>query len=177
MLTQKIINPKTKKQKNFFMNMSNYLEKLSVTIITILTFILVGVVFLQVISRYFWKYSFLWGEELAILCFTWIVFLGTTIAVRHSEHFEVDILPNIFSKKVEIGLEIIRYIFILIISIIFIVFGINYSILGLTKYSYSTGLPMTIYYIIAPICGGLMVLFIIERITRSLCLHRQEEVK
>ncbi len=62
----------------------------------------------------------------------------------------------------------IQYIFILIASILFIIFGIHYSILGLNKYSYSTGIPMTIYYIVGPISGGMILVFIIEKMTTFL---------
>jgi hypothetical protein len=47
---------------------------------------LVGDVFLGVFSRYILQATFQWYDEVARLCFIWIVFLGAAVAVKRGMH-------------------------------------------------------------------------------------------
>ena len=60
----------------------------------LLAFITIGV-FIQVVLRYVFAMSFLWGEELSLFAFIWCIFLGTAIcSVRHS-HFSFDMFHGL----------------------------------------------------------------------------------
>ena len=50
---------------------------------------LVGDVFLGVFSRYVLQATFQWYDEVARLCFIWIVFLGAAVAVKRGMHFRM----------------------------------------------------------------------------------------
>ena len=53
------------------------LERLLMPLLAaLLAFITIGV-FIQVVLRYLFATSFLWGEELSLFAFIWCVFLGT----------------------------------------------------------------------------------------------------
>ena len=49
-------------------------------------------VFLGVFSRYVLQATFKWYDEVARLCFVWIIFLGAAVAVRRRLHFRVHLL-------------------------------------------------------------------------------------
>lgn len=55
---------------------------------------LVGDVFLGVFSRYVMQATFAWYDEVARLCFIWIVFLGAAVAVRRGQHFRMKLLVD-----------------------------------------------------------------------------------
>lgn len=152
-------------RKSLITTVSDFLEKLLVPFITIATIVLIAVVFLQVVFRYVFSFSFLWGEELAILCFTWIVFLGTGIAIKEGTHFIVDIFPESLPEKWSHLLNTLATWGVLISSVFLMVFGMNYTILGLTRYSYSTGLPMSLYFWVGPAAGLLTFVFSLEKLT------------
>ena len=60
----------------------------------LLAFITIGV-FIQVVLRYVFAMSFLWGEEMSLFAFIWCIFLGTAIcSVRHS-HFSFDMFHGL----------------------------------------------------------------------------------
>lgn len=151
-----------KKGKNFFTTLSDALSKVVVWIITVLTICLTAVVFLQVVFRYVFSYSFLWGEEASILCFTWIVFLGTGIGIKEGTHFIVDIFPDSMPEKWNKLLRIVTSLLTIIAAIVLIVFGISFAESGLTRYSYSTGIPMIVIYVVGPIAGVLTLIFALE---------------
>ena len=48
--------------------------------------VLVIVAVATVISRYIISSPFMWSEEVQVLCFTWISFLGAGVAFRHGAH-------------------------------------------------------------------------------------------
>ena len=152
------------KGKNLFATVSAVLAKVVVWILTVLTICLVTVVLFQVLFRYFFSYSFIWGEEASILCFTWIVFLGTSLGVREGTHFIVDIFPDSFPEKWNKRLVVLTNLLVILVSIVLIVFGISFAISGLTRYSYSTGISMVVFYVAGPISGVLTLIFALENI-------------
>ena len=57
-----------------------------------LMIVLVGDVFLGVFSRYVMQATFKWYDEVARLCFVWIIFLGAGVAVRRRLHFRMHLV-------------------------------------------------------------------------------------
>ena len=60
----------------------------------LLMVVLVGDVFLGVFSRYVMHATFRWYDEVARLCFVWIIFLGAAVAVRRRLHFRMHLLVD-----------------------------------------------------------------------------------
>ena len=50
------------------------------------------VVFLQVFNRFVLKAPLAWSEDLAMLLFQWVVFLGAAVGVRRLRHFGIDLV-------------------------------------------------------------------------------------
>ena len=51
-------------------------------------------VFLGVFSRYVMGRTFTWYDEIARLCFVWIVFLGAAVGVRRGAHFRLQLVVH-----------------------------------------------------------------------------------
>ena len=56
-------------------------------------------VFLGVFSRYVLHATFQWYDEVARLCFVWMVFLGAAVAVRRGAHFRLHLLIDRFGPR------------------------------------------------------------------------------
>ena len=154
------------KNKNGLSSFDDGLAKGLDAILTVLTMILVAVVFIQVMTRYVLSFSFMWSEEVSIMSFEWIVFLGTGLGVRNGVHFIVDVFPESIPKKFEKFLDIFSNLLVMAASVFMIVYGISYAISGLSRYSYATGIPMFFIYISGPIAGVLAIIFAIENIIK-----------
>ena len=50
-----------------------------------------------------------------------------------------------------------------VMALVFIWYGYQFSILGLSRFSYSTGFPMVSLYAAMPISGSLTVFYLIEK--------------
>ena len=62
----------------------------------VLMVVLVGDVFLGVFSRYVMQATFKWYDEVARLCFVWLIFLGAAVAVRRRLHFRMRLVVDRF---------------------------------------------------------------------------------
>ncbi|HSR11219.1 MAG TPA: TRAP transporter small permease, partial [Thermodesulfobacteriota bacterium] len=56
-------------------------------------------VFLAVITRYFFDFTPPWIEELTTYLTLWIVFVGSALCVKKTEHVNVDIIFHMISKR------------------------------------------------------------------------------
>lgn len=54
---------------------------------------------LQVITRYVFKFSFTWTEELSTIMFVWLVYLGCSSAVLKGQHLRIDLLLEALKGK------------------------------------------------------------------------------
>src|SRR5215813_5080555 len=61
--------------------------------------VLVADVFLGVWSRYVMHATFQWYDEVARLCFVWMIFLGAAVAVRRAAHFRLHLLVDRFGPR------------------------------------------------------------------------------
>jgi C4-dicarboxylate transporter DctQ subunit len=118
-------------------------------------------VFLAVITRYFFDYSPSWIEELTTYITLWIVFVGAALCIKKTEHVSVDIIFHLIPKRAgQILMGIIS-----ILSAIFIgYFGYaSYALVASvhTTYQVSTAmdwLPMYVVYLSAIVGSLLMIL-------------------
>ena len=63
--------------------------------LTVLMFLLIIPVCMQILSRYTGLIpAYIWTEEAARFFFMWIIMIGAMIAVRDGSHFDVDVLPK-----------------------------------------------------------------------------------
>ena len=143
-------------------------------LITILMFVLIIPVSMQILSRYTGLIPrYIWTEEIARFCFVWIVMLGAMIAVRDGTHFDVDVLP-----KGSVSAQALSRIFVhfamLAASLIFLVYGWEFAQSGARQLSEIASLPMLTIYIAWPLAGTTMALFLLEKFVEDLKILRGE---
>ena len=80
--------------KNFFM----YFEEIvcSVFLVT-----MISLVVANVFLRYLFSYSISWTEEVATMCFVWLVFVGASATYKHKMDMGIDVLITKTPQKVE----------------------------------------------------------------------------
>ena len=65
----------------------------------ILTSVLMIMLFINVIGRYFFNYSFAVTEDLSRFAFVWIVYIGAIVAARYGIHFRVKVQLLLLPEK------------------------------------------------------------------------------
>jgi TRAP-type transport system small permease protein len=139
------------------------------TAITILTFLLVIPVSMQILSRYTELIPrYIWTEEAARFFFIWIICIGSVIAVREQTHFNVDVLPKPKTPAGKAMAVLVVDLAMLAMAIIFIVYGWEFLKFGYGQTSELTGINMAIIFSAFLLAGLSWAIFIGERTVRNL---------
>ena len=70
------------------------------TFIAITLGLMTLVTFANVIARYVFNSNILWGLEITVFLFAWLVLIGASYGVKHSFHIGVDVLVNALPLRV-----------------------------------------------------------------------------
>ncbi len=95
-----------------------------------------------------------WTQELAILCMVWLCFLGAGYAIKEGLHVRMTVIEFLVPKRAAAVLHRCAYILLLVINVMWVVYGIQ--LLELTKKAKmsATGWPMGITYF-SVVAGGI----------------------
>jgi TRAP-type C4-dicarboxylate transport system permease small subunit len=143
--------------------LNDRLDRVLSVVCAVLLTIMVVTIFVQVLARYVFLASTPWSEEIAVYCFIWVVFLGTGLGVRDHAHLVADLLPDTMGPFWDKTLMVFSHGMVTVTALVFLWYGLDYAILGMTRLSFSMGFPMFYIYVSLPITGAVMLLFLIER--------------
>jgi TRAP-type C4-dicarboxylate transport system permease small subunit len=132
----------------------------------LLAFITVGV-FVQVVLRYVFATSFLWGEELSLFAFIWCIFLGAAICVRRRQHFAFDLPPDFLSPRAARIQRLVIDLLVLAAALLLLVEGWTFSQLSIQRLSPALGITLFIPTIVIPLSGAFMVLVLAVDVARD----------
>jgi TRAP-type C4-dicarboxylate transport system permease small subunit len=121
------------------------------------------IIFMQVISRYIFGFTFDWTEELARFLFVWVVFIGSALIIGDKGHMAVQLLPERL-KGTAAGLVLDVFIRLCSFAFIFILItqGFKMSRTMMFQSAPALGIPVGIVYSIIPVSGFLMLLYMLK---------------
>lgn len=125
-------------------------------------------VFAQVVLRYFFDESFLWGEELSLFAFIWCVYLGAAISVRHRSHFAFDLASGLLRGRAGAVQRLAVDLAVLVIALLMLVEGWNFSQLSIQRLSPALGITLLLPTIVIPVSGAFMALAALVHLARDL---------
>lgn len=126
-----------------------------ICISTIFTMFLL--VFVNVIGRYFFKYTFLWVDELARWLMISTAFMGMGLAIRNRQHVSIEIVQDHVPERIRTGLRIIVAVLVIGFATIFAYLGFQYSIGMRGILSPALRFPISIVYLVIPIGYALFI--------------------
>ncbi len=119
--------------------------------------VMVLLVFVNVSLRYVFNSGLPWSEEVARLCFVWVVFLGIILAAKEKAHLAVDIVSASLSPKLALILSYITRLITILIMAALVVGGFK-----LMQLTYNQGLPAsgisTAYLYLGGVFGAIVIL-------------------
>jgi len=132
--------------------------------------ILVVPVAIQILSRHTpWVPSWIWTEEMARFLFIWMIMIGAMVGIRDGAHFDVDLWPEL-APRANALLRVVADVFVLIMALVFIWYGIRFVQFGWDQTSELAELPMVWIFIAWPLAGFTWVVFLGERFLANLRL-------
>ncbi|MDX6750273.1 TRAP transporter small permease [Geminicoccaceae bacterium 1502E] len=126
--------------------------------------LIVAVVALQVVRRYFFNAALVWPEEAARICFIWMSFLGVPLLLRRHELLSVDILGEILPACARRWLQ--RLMLLAAAPFFLVMTRQGIAMMGVVEGQVipALGLPSALVYLAVPVGSLLALLFTIERL-------------
>ena len=137
--------------RNFFRSFDGLLSCIFLCILTLLLFI-------EVVSRYFFHHSSALNSVIAGQCFIWFIYLSISYVTGQKNHIVVDIAPMIFPKSWLKVIDVISNIIFLVFSAIMTVYG-TMLVMSTIEYQFTltiSGISMGVVYSIIPFAFGIM---------------------
>ncbi len=80
--------------------LGRFINTLEESIIALLLGLMALITFVNVVLRYVFNSALIWGLEVTLICFAWLVLLGVSYGFKVTAHLGVDALVNLFSDPV-----------------------------------------------------------------------------
>lgn len=129
-------------------------------------------VFLGVFSRYVLHATFQWYDEVARLCFVWMVFLGAATAVRRGAHFRLHLLIDRFGRGARRATDLVVGLLVVGFGAVLVAGGVALWPVARRQVSDSLELSMVWFYGALPVGGALMILFSLPQLWRMVAGRR-----
>ena len=123
-------------------------------------------VFLGVFSRYVLHATFQWYDEVARLCFVWMVFLGAAMAVRRGAHFRLHLLIDRFGPRLRHATDLLVGLLVVLFGAILVAGGVAMWPVARRQVSDSLELSMLWFHGALPVGGALMIYFSLPQLWR-----------
>jgi TRAP-type C4-dicarboxylate transport system permease small subunit len=92
----------------------------------------------------------------------WTVMIGAMLGVREGTHFEVDVWPRL-PRRAEAALRLIAKVGILVVALVFVWAGIEFTQFAWYRISELAELPLWLIHIAWPIAGFTWLVFLGEQ--------------
>ena len=120
--------------------------------------LMVVIVFANVIARYYLSASLAWSEEVARFMLIWLVFIGAVLAYVNDEHLGLDIIVQLFPRRIRYGLAVVADLLIMV-AIYLVIHGGAVLMRDSWEWgSPATDTPYGYVYTVVPACGILLLL-------------------
>ncbi len=116
-------------------------------------------VFLGVFSRYVLVQTFTWYDEIARLCFVWMIFLGAAVGVRRGTHFRLHLVVDRFPPALVRAAQGLSLLVVAGFGGVLIYYGLRLMELGQFQQTPVMGLSKTYVYASMPAGGVLIILY------------------
>jgi len=118
------------------------------------------VVFLQVFNRFVLKAPLAWSEDLAMLLFQWVVFLGAAVGVRRLRHFGIDLVVKKLPARMRRSIDLIVPFIVGIVALTMITQGLRLLTFNRARIFSTMDLSYLWAYLPIPVSGCLMILYL-----------------
>ena len=140
----------------------------------LLIFALMVDIFAAVLSRYIFRFSIPFAEELGRYLFVWITFTGMARCIADEKHVALDLISHVLKGPVKKGWKLAVYAITAFFFAALTRSGYALCLVGLKQKSPTMRIPMQYMYMIIPICGVLSLFFIVMRVIDLLRKDNEE---
>lgn len=142
--------------------MNRLLDRLIEAACAITVVALTVIVSLQVFNRFVLKTPLAWSEDLAMLLFQWVVFLGAALGVKRVRHFGIELVVRRFPERVRHRVELLTPAVMAIVALVMIVQGWTLLTFNRTRTFPTMDLTYTWAFLPIPLAGVLILIYLVQ---------------
>ena len=140
------------------------LEKLYMGVGAVAMGLLAFLVIFTVIMRYCFSLSWKSVSEFNVMLFTFTTFWAMGLNVLKGEHVSINILYDKIKPSVKRWVSVFNYLVMLVVDILFIKYGWDYTVKMGKQLSMGMEIPMKYMYGVMPVCGVICAVCIIIKL-------------
>lgn len=125
---------------------------------------IVGIVFANVVARYFFNSPFHWSDEIAQFVFLWLSYIGALAALMAGRHYSVPNLIDMLPGKLRTAAATLSDLIVLAMLGVLVWYGWQLVDRLSFQSSLALNLPMSYVYLALPLTSAFMALVIIAKI-------------
>ena len=126
--------------------------------------VILAILGISVIARYFFNDSLIWAEEVMRFLFIWMFFLSMAEISRNGAHLALDLIPSLLTGKPRRAIGIVIEIFNIIFLAFLLYYSFRVSLYNMRQNSPALLIPYGYIYFAIPVGCVLMLLFSCQRI-------------
>jgi TRAP-type C4-dicarboxylate transport system permease small subunit len=133
-----------------------------------LLFVIVAIVFSNVIGRYFLHSPIRWSDEVSLFVFLWLAYLGALAALMGGRHYSFPGLIDMFPAKLRLAVKTLSDLMVLAMLGGLAWYGVQ--LVDLLHHQRSPAIDLPLYYVYAalPLVSFLMALVVAYQIVGRL---------
>jgi TRAP-type C4-dicarboxylate transport system permease small subunit len=120
------------------------------------------VVFIQVFNRFVLKTPLAWSEDLAMLLYQWVVFVGAALGVKRMRHFGIELVVRQFPERWRHRIELVTPLVMLVVAVVMVLQGYTLLTLNRTRIYATMDLSYTWAFLPIPLGGLLIIGYLIQ---------------
>lgn len=117
---------------------------------------------LQVFNRFVLKTPLAWSEDLAMLLFQWVVFLGAALGVKRLRHFGIELVVRKLPEKMRHSVELLTPVAMAIVALVMIFEGWTLLTFNRTRTYPTMDLTYTWAFLPIPLAGALILIYLLH---------------
>jgi len=116
------------------------------------------VLFVQIVARYFFSYGIVWSDEFSRYVMVWLVMLCSATLVREKKHIRLTILDTLLPKSWFRWVDVLIHVFILVFAVMVFRYSLINVSVSTKAVSTSMRMPMTLIYAAFPVSMAIMAI-------------------
>ncbi len=130
---------------------------------------IVAVIFIEVLRRFVFQYSSIWGEEIVRYAFIYLVWIGAASAVKDRAHIRIDVLFHYVNPRIKALLYILGDLVMLFVALVALYWSFETVHVSWKFGSVSHGLRVSmVWFLLAvPIGFALMTFRLVQSLRRD----------
>ena len=149
---------------------SRIVSRLVAQLCIAIIYLMLGLLVVQVLMRYFLGAPPSWTEELAIILFTWLVLLYATVGLREGFHVAIETVPAGWPRLrawADRWFAALACLF----GWVTLTAGIAYVARTAGQKTAALQVPIEVLYLSVPVCGALFILHAVARMIEPSEIH------